>query len=76
MPTAKLFTNGGSQAVRIPKEFQFEGKEVYLNKIGECLMIMPVDKVWEVCEMGQEMLSSEIMPERKQPTIEESERED
>lgn len=30
--TAKLFTNGRSQAVRLPVEFRFEGDEVYITK--------------------------------------------
>jgi antitoxin VapB len=30
--TAKLFTNGKSQAVRLPKEYRFEGKEVYIRR--------------------------------------------
>ncbi|MBX3620120.1 MAG: AbrB/MazE/SpoVT family DNA-binding domain-containing protein [Rhizobacter sp.] len=30
--TAKLFTNGGSQAVRLPAEFRFEGDEVYIRR--------------------------------------------
>ncbi len=34
MRTAKLFTHGGSQAVRLPKEFRFEGSEVYVRRVG------------------------------------------
>ena len=34
MDTAKLFTNGGSQAVRLPKEYRFEGTEVFVIKVG------------------------------------------
>ena len=32
---AKLFTNGQSQAVRLPKDFRFEGKEVYIRRVGD-----------------------------------------
>lgn len=42
--TAKLFKNGRSQAVRIPKEFEFIGKEVTLRKEGDRLIIEPVRK--------------------------------
>lgn len=35
MSTAKLFTHGGSQAVRLPKEFRFEGQEVYVRRVGD-----------------------------------------
>ena len=34
METAKIFVNGRSQAVRLPKEYRFEGKEVYMKKAG------------------------------------------
>lgn len=35
MSTAKLFTHGGSQAVRLPREFRFEGHEVYVRRVGD-----------------------------------------
>lgn len=47
MQTAKLFINGSSQAVRLPKEFRFMGNEVYAQKIGETVILVPKDKVWE-----------------------------
>lgn len=47
MQTAKLFVNGSSQAVRLPKEFRFMGNEVYAQKIGESVLLVPKDKVWE-----------------------------
>jgi antitoxin VapB len=34
MNIAKLFVHGGSQAVRLPKEFRFEGTEVYVRRVG------------------------------------------
>lgn len=47
MLTAKLFTNGSSQAVRLPKEFRFTGNEVYAQKIGDTVMLVPKEKAWE-----------------------------
>ena len=47
MQTAKLFINGSSQAVRLPKEFRFVGNEVYAQKLGETVILVPKDKVWE-----------------------------
>ena len=47
MLTAKLFTNGSSQAVRLPKEVRFNGTEVYVQKVGSSLMLVPKDKAWE-----------------------------
>jgi antitoxin VapB len=34
MTTAKLFTHGGSQALRLPKDFRFAGTEVYIRRAG------------------------------------------
>ncbi|MEO5734147.1 MAG: AbrB/MazE/SpoVT family DNA-binding domain-containing protein [Rubrivivax sp.] len=35
MPEAKLFTHGGSQAVRLPKEFRFDGTSVHVRRVGD-----------------------------------------
>ena len=45
--TAKLFKNGQSQAVRLPKEFRFEGNEVYIQKIGEKIILTEKKQTWE-----------------------------
>lgn len=39
MNTAKLFTHGGSQAVRLPKEFRFEGSEVHVRRVGNDVVL-------------------------------------
>ncbi len=44
MTTAKLFLNGRSQAVRLPKEFRFEGTEVQICKVGKSVLLIPVEK--------------------------------
>ncbi len=38
---AKVFQNGRSQAIRIPKEFRVDGSEVYIEKIGDTLIVKP-----------------------------------
>ena len=45
--TAKLFMNGRSQAVRIPAEFRFKGREVYIEKQGEAVIIRPKPTGWD-----------------------------
>jgi antitoxin VapB len=42
MATAKLFKTGRSQAVRLPKEFRFEGKEVRIRRVGQGVMLEPM----------------------------------
>jgi antitoxin VapB len=41
---AKLFKNGRSQAVRLPKEFRFSGSEVTLRRAGDSVIMEPVRK--------------------------------
>jgi antitoxin VapB len=42
--TAKLFMHGRSQAVRLPKEFRFEGTEVQVSKVGNKVILEPIKK--------------------------------
>jgi antitoxin VapB len=44
MTTARLFTTGGSQAVRLPRAFRFEGTEVFIRKEGDCVVLEPKRK--------------------------------
>ena len=45
---AKIFNNGNSQAVRLPKEFRFEGKEVIVRKVANGVLLIPQNKnIWE-----------------------------
>ena len=51
METAKLFTNGRSQAVRLPKKFRLQGKEVFIKKTGAGILLLPKDQsVWDTWE--------------------------
>ena len=43
MTTAKLFQHGGSQAVRLPKEFRFDGAEVLIRREGNTVVLEPSD---------------------------------
>jgi antitoxin VapB len=52
MKTAKLFKIGRSQAVRLPKAFRFEGKEVYIKRVENGVLLMPIGiqerlKLWQ-----------------------------
>lgn len=56
MQTAALFKNGGSQAVRLPKEFRFEGTEVFIKKTPEGVLLIPKEKPMAL--MWQEWLEN------------------
>jgi antitoxin VapB len=47
MSTAKLFWTGRSQAIRLPKEFRFEGDEVSIRREGNAIVIEPIVSGWE-----------------------------
>lgn len=74
MKKAKLFANGQSQAVRLPKNCRFSGSEVYVKKLGNIVMLIPVDDPWEPMMNSLELFSEDFMEERNQP--EHQERED
>ncbi|MCL1833060.1 MAG: type II toxin-antitoxin system VapB family antitoxin [Leptospirales bacterium] len=63
MQTARLFNNGRSQAVRLPKEYQFKGENVYIQKVGEAVILVPVDKDWETFLHGLNSFSEDFMSE-------------
>lgn len=46
MDTARIFANGGSQAVRLPKDCRFNVDEVLVNRIGSTVILMPKDDPW------------------------------
>ena len=48
MKKAKLFKNGNSQAVRLPKEFRLPGNEVKIYKEGDRLILEPIKMTWDV----------------------------
>ena len=48
MQTAKIFTSGRSQAVRLPKECRFSGTEVGVKRIGEMVVLYPKDRMEEL----------------------------
>jgi antitoxin VapB len=61
MQSAKLFQNGRSQAVRLPKEFQFSGDEVFIQRHGDAVILIPHEKAWEVFMEGLTGFSNDFM---------------
>ena len=61
MQTAKLFKNGRSQAVRLPKECQFTGEDVFIQKVGNAVLLFPKEKSWETFLSGLNEFSDDFM---------------
>lgn len=66
METAKLFENGRSQAVRLPKEFRFTGDEVFVQRLGHAVMLYPKDAVWETFLNGVNSFSKDFLADGRE----------
>ncbi len=74
METAKLFQNGKSQAVRLPKKYRFPGDKVIIKRMGDAVVLLPYQDSWKTLFESLEQFSDDFMSEdRQQP--EEQERE-
>ena len=66
MNTAKIFKSGNSQAVRLPKEFQLKGEEVYIKRIGASIILLPKDDPWGALVDSLDRFSDDFLAERVQ----------
>jgi antitoxin VapB len=67
MRTAKLFKNGESQAVRLPKEFRFEGTEVLIKRVGDAVVLLPASKSWDTLVDSLDKFPADFLADRDQP---------
>ena len=61
MMTAKVFENGRSQAIRLPKECRFSSDEVMVNKIGDIVILLPKQNKWDSFMRAIDMFSDDFM---------------
>ena len=61
MMTAKVFENGRSQAVRLPKECRFNTDEDAVNRIGDIVLLMPKTSKWSSFMQAIDMFSDDFM---------------
>jgi antitoxin VapB len=73
METAKLFANGKSQAVRLPKAYRLKGKEAYITKIGDAIILLPKKDKWDSLLSSLSKFTDDFMAERIQPELEKRE---
>jgi antitoxin VapB len=67
MDTAKLFQTGRSQAVRLPKNYRFEGEEVIVKHFGGGVLLLPLSDPWSCMSAALEMFEPGFEIEREQP---------
>lgn len=65
MMTAKVFKNGRSQAIRLPKECRFSSDEVVVNKIGDIVILLPKQNKWESFMRAIDMFSDDFMEDER-----------
>ncbi len=74
MNKAKVFRNGQSQAIRLPKEFRVVGTEVFIKKQGNMIVLIPIEgNPWENLFASLNQFSDDFMTKRDQPSQEKRE---
>ena len=63
METAKVFSNGGSQAVRLPKSCRFDEEEVLVNRIGNVVILVPKNDSWSSLLTSLDMFTEDFLSE-------------
>ncbi len=67
MMTAKIFENGRSQAVRLPKDYRFTTDEVMINKVGEIVILVPKNTKWDFFMKAMDMFSEDFLEDGRPP---------
>lgn len=67
MDSAKLFSSGRSQAVRLPKQYRFEGDSVLIKRVGRAVVLLPRSSTWSTLQDALEMFEAGVRLERQQP---------
>ena len=68
MLKAKIFKNGQSEAVRLPKSCRFHTDEVFIHKVGNAVILLPKSDPWENFFTSLDEFSKDFMSDRNQPT--------
>ena len=61
MEYAKVFSNGGSQAVRLPKACRFDQDEVLVNRIGKAVILLTKDDPWGTMLQGLSLFTDDFL---------------
>jgi antitoxin VapB len=68
--SSKVFISGNSQAIRLPKEYQVTDSELYIQKIGNTLILFPKTDPWEAFEKSLSQFSDDFLSGgRNQPEM-------
>lgn len=71
MDTAKIFENGRSQAVRLPKKFRFNVDEVVVQQLGDAVLLVPKDSLWQTFMDGVNGFTDDIFENGRNQGVQE-----
>jgi antitoxin VapB len=71
MAVAKVFINGKSQAIRLPREYRVEGSTVYVNRVGNAIVLLPINDPWQGLLDSLGKFSDDFMKTREQDVTQE-----
>jgi antitoxin VapB len=74
MTTAKVFKTGRSQAVRLPKQYRFNARQVCVAKVDDMVILYPEKRGWALLERAIRRFSEDFMADRDQPAVTEERR--
>ena len=63
----RIFQSGGSQAVRLPKEFRFDDDEVCIKRIGTAVLLFPKESAWQLLADAMGKADDDFLPARGEP---------
>lgn len=69
METAKIFENGRSQAVRLPKKFRFNTDEVIVQQLGDAVILVPMESMWQPFMDGLNSFTDDIFEDGRDQGI-------
>lgn len=73
MLATKVFKSGNSYAVRLPKEYKIDSKEINIKKCGDIILLIPKNHLWKSFADSLDMFTDDFMDKRDQGTFDERE---
>jgi antitoxin VapB len=71
MELAQITTNGQRQVLTLPQDICFSEKSVYIQRVGDAVLLVPQDKQWEVFLSGLNRFSDDFMENGREQGVEE-----
>ena len=71
METAKIFETGRSQAVRLPKKFRFNADEVVIQQLGEAVLLVPKESLWQTFLDGLNGFTDDVFENGREQGLQE-----